>query len=208
MALDGLTEHEAARRLAERPPPRAVATSRSYRSIVVANVFTVLNAILAVAGAVTLALGDWQDALFLGILVANTAIGIGQEARAKRALDRLAALIAPTATVVRDGASRRLHVDEAFGFSTIDARTVATSVLVYVGLYLVWLLERASSLHPRLLGALCGILGIGYAGMLVLPPTRRFFALSAPEPAIVALSVAAIALGSALARVGARRAAS
>jgi len=111
MALDGLTEHEAARRLAERPPPRAVATSRSYRSIAVANVFTVFNAILAVAGVVTIALGDWRDALFLGILVANTAIGIGQEARAKRALDRLAALVAPQATVVRDGAPRRLHVD-------------------------------------------------------------------------------------------------
>jgi len=108
----GLTEREAQRRLAERPPPRAVASSRSYRSIVVANVFTVFNAILAVAGVVTLAFGDWRDALFLGILVANTSIGIGQEVRAKRALDRLAALVAPTATVVRDGEARRLHVDE------------------------------------------------------------------------------------------------
>jgi P-type E1-E2 ATPase len=97
---------------------------------------------------------------------------------------------------------------EAFDFSTRDARTVATSVLVYVGLWLVWLLERASSLHPRLVGALCLLLGVGYVAMLVLPPTRRFFALSAPEPAIVALSAAAIALGSALARMGARRAAS
>ncbi|HEU4703596.1 MAG TPA: HAD-IC family P-type ATPase [Conexibacter sp.] len=97
---------------------------------------------------------------------------------------------------------------EAFDLSTIDARTVATSVLVYVGLYLVWLLERASSLHPRLVGTLCVVLGAGYAAMLLLPPTRRFFALSAPEPAIVALSAAAIALGSALARAGVRRAAS
>ncbi|HEX4807011.1 MAG TPA: HAD-IC family P-type ATPase, partial [Conexibacter sp.] len=112
MADEGLTESEARRRLAERPPARAVATSRSYRSIAVANVFTVFNAILAVAGAVTLLFGDWRDALFLGILVANTAIGIGQEVRAKRALDRLAALVAPTATVVRDGAPRALHVDE------------------------------------------------------------------------------------------------
>ena len=112
MADEGLTESEARRRLAERPPPRAVATSRSYRSIVVGNVFTVFNAILAAAGVVTLAFGNWRDALFLGILVANTAIGIGQEARAKRALDRLAALVAPTATVVRDGRTRRLHVDE------------------------------------------------------------------------------------------------
>jgi cation-transporting ATPase E len=68
--------------------------------------------ILAFFGTVTLIYGDWRDALFLGILVANTAIGIVQEVRAKHALERLAALVAPTATVVRDGRPRRLHVDE------------------------------------------------------------------------------------------------
>nr|MBA2462017.1 hypothetical protein [Actinomycetota bacterium] len=59
-----------------------------------------------------LTFGDWRDALFLFILLANSAIGIGQELRAKRALDRLAALVAPVATVVRDGKERRLAVEE------------------------------------------------------------------------------------------------
>jgi magnesium-transporting ATPase (P-type) len=108
----GLESAEAERRLLERgevePPP----TSRSYASIVRANVFTVFNLILAVFGGLTLAFGDWRDALFLGILVSNSGIGIVQEARAKRALDRLAALVAPTATVVRDGAPRPLGVAE------------------------------------------------------------------------------------------------
>ena len=102
----GLSEAEAARRLPDRPPPAPTGTGRSYRSIVRANVFTIFNLILAVFGAVTLIYGDWRDALFLGILVANTSIGIVQEVRAKRALDRLAALVAPTATVVRDGRPR------------------------------------------------------------------------------------------------------
>ncbi|MGH3104925.1 MAG: HAD-IC family P-type ATPase [Gaiellaceae bacterium] len=88
------------------------ATSRSTASIVRANVLTVFNLILAVAGAVTLAFGDWRDALFLFILLANSAIGIGQELRAKTALDRLAALVTPTATVVRDGRERPLRVEE------------------------------------------------------------------------------------------------
>jgi P-type E1-E2 ATPase len=107
----GLTEAEAARRLAARGPHRPPATSRSYASIVRANVFTIFNLILAVAGAVTIAFGAWQDALFLGILFFNTAIGIVQEVRAKHALDRLAALVAPTATVVRDGAARQVGVE-------------------------------------------------------------------------------------------------
>ena len=108
----GLTEAEAARRLKTRGPLPRPGSSRSYLSIVRANVLTVFNLILAVAGAVTLIYGQWQDALFLGILVLNTAIGIFQEVRAKRALDRLAALVAPTATVVRDGAPRRVGVEE------------------------------------------------------------------------------------------------
>ncbi len=91
------------------PRPR---TSRSDASIVRANVFTIFNLILAVAGGLTLAFGEWQDALFLGVLVANAGIGTVQEVRAKRALDRLTALVAPHATVVRDGAARRLQVEE------------------------------------------------------------------------------------------------
>ena len=110
-AARGLTEGEAARLLREREP-YVQTTSRSYASIVRANVFTVFNLILAVAGAATLAFGEWQDALFLGVLVSNSAIGITQEIRAKRALDRLAALVAPTATVVRDGIVRTVAVDQ------------------------------------------------------------------------------------------------
>jgi cation-transporting P-type ATPase E len=108
----GLTEAEALRRQAERGPQPAPQTGRSYGSILRANVFTVFNLILAVAGAMTLAFGEWQDALFLGVLVGNTAIGTVQEVRAKRALDRLSALVVPHATVVRDGSDRTVAVEE------------------------------------------------------------------------------------------------
>lgn len=99
----GLTAAEAARRLEAQGGPHRDASSRSFRSIVLSNVFTVFNAILLVFGAVTLGFGDWRDALFLSTLIANTGIGIFQETRAKRELDRLALLVAPRATVVRDG---------------------------------------------------------------------------------------------------------
>ena len=77
-----------------------------------ANVLTVFNVILAAFGAITLAFGDWRDALFLGVIVANTTIGVAQEVRAKRALDRLALLVAPRAMVVRDGRAREVAVGE------------------------------------------------------------------------------------------------
>jgi cation-transporting ATPase E len=110
-AVDGLTNEEAARRLAGRGPVERP-SSRSYASIVRANVLTIFNLILAVAGALMLVFGSWQDALFLGVLVANSTIGITQEVRAKRALDRLSALVVPTATVVRDGERRSLAREE------------------------------------------------------------------------------------------------
>jgi P-type E1-E2 ATPase len=77
-----------------------------------ANVLTVFNLILASFGIVTLIFGDPRDALFLGIIVANSSIGITQEVRAKRALDRLALLVAPTATVRRDSRVRSISIEE------------------------------------------------------------------------------------------------
>ncbi len=68
------------------------------------------NVTLVVAGLMTLVFADWRDAVFLAILVLNAGIGIGQEARAKASLDRLAALVAPRATVVRDGRPREVDV--------------------------------------------------------------------------------------------------
>jgi cation-transporting P-type ATPase E len=108
----GLTADEAARRLAQRGPSDKPASSRSYASIVRANVFTVFNLILLFFGVLTLAFGASRDALFLVVLVANAGIGIAQEIRAKHALDRLAALVTPTARVVRDGRPLTIGVDD------------------------------------------------------------------------------------------------
>src|SRR5438477_3005972 len=102
----GLTRAEASRRHATSGAAEPRRSSRSYASIVRANVFTVFNLILLVAGTATLVFGEWQDALFLGVLVSNSGVGTYEEVRAKRALDRLSALVAPTARVVRDGPVR------------------------------------------------------------------------------------------------------
>ena len=110
--LTGLSGEEARRRLAARGDPPRQRSSRSYASIVRANVLTVFNTILAGFGVLTLAFGDWRDALFLGVIVANSGIGITQEVRAKRALDRLSLLVAPRARVLRDAVARTVEVEE------------------------------------------------------------------------------------------------
>jgi cation-transporting ATPase E len=96
--------------------------SRSVAEILRANILTRFNFILGVLVAVIFAVGEPQDALFGFALVANTLIGIGQEVRAKRTLDRLAVLNAPRARVIRDGSRQDIAVAELVGGDLVDLR--------------------------------------------------------------------------------------
>ncbi|MCU1481442.1 MAG: family P-type ATPase [Subtercola sp.] len=107
----GLSAAEVAQRVAEGHDNSYVAaSSRSAWSIVRANLFTLFNGIIAACFLVLLFLGRWQDALFGFSAIANTVIGSVQEFRAKRSLDRLALMHAPTARVMRDGAEANIPV--------------------------------------------------------------------------------------------------
>ena len=87
-------------------------SSRSIVAILRANVFTIFNAILASAVVVVLAVGSWKDAVFGFVLLLNTLTGTIAELRAKRALDNLAVLAAPTAHVIRDGEAKDIEVSQ------------------------------------------------------------------------------------------------
>jgi cation-transporting ATPase E len=97
-------------------------TSRSVAEILRANILTGFNLILGVLLAVILIVGEPQDALFGIVLVANALIGIGQELRAKRTLDRLAVLSAPRVRVVRDGAQSDIATGDLVVDDLVDLR--------------------------------------------------------------------------------------
>ena len=97
-------------------------TSRSVAEILRANILTRFNLLLGVLLAVILVWGEPQDALFGIVLVTNALIGIGQELRAKRTLDRLAVLSAPRVRVIRDGAPRDIAVEELVADDLVDLR--------------------------------------------------------------------------------------
>jgi len=109
--VQGLSSAEAAQRLGELGPAEHD-SSRSLRSIVLANVLTLFNAIILVFFLLILSQGLWADALFGVIAIVNSAIGIRQELKAKETLDNLALLVAPHAEVVRDGDRSELRADE------------------------------------------------------------------------------------------------
>ncbi|MFF4340344.1 HAD-IC family P-type ATPase [Kitasatospora sp. NPDC001540] len=89
-----------------------VRSSRSVREIVRANVFTRFNAIIGVMFGIILVVGPIQDGLFGLVIVANTAIGIVQELRAKKTLDGLALIGEARPQVRRDGAAVQVATGE------------------------------------------------------------------------------------------------
>ncbi len=109
----GLTDADVAARVAEGKtndvPNRA---SRSVGEIVRANVLTRINAILGVLLIIVLATGSLINGLFGILIVANSAIGIIQELRAKKTLDNLAIVSQARPTVRRQSGTRQLPPNE------------------------------------------------------------------------------------------------
>ncbi|MFD5466059.1 HAD-IC family P-type ATPase [Kitasatospora sp. NPDC127059] len=109
----GLTAAEVAERVADgRVNDVPVRSSRSAKEIVRANVFTRFNAIIGIMFGIILIVGPLQDGLFGLVIVANTAIGIIQELRAKKTLDSLALIGEARPQVRRDGAVQQVPVSE------------------------------------------------------------------------------------------------
>ena len=112
---------------------------RTLGQIVRANVFTRVNAIMGTLLALILIAGFPQDALFAGVIVSNSVIGIVQELRARRTLHALELLNAPKAVARRDGTDVELPVsrvvaDDLLVVSTGDQIVVDGCVLRAVGL--------------------------------------------------------------------------
>ncbi|MBQ5735396.1 MAG: cation-translocating P-type ATPase [Lachnospiraceae bacterium] len=77
--------------------------SKTIKEIVLTNVCTYFNFIFAVIAGFLIFVGSFKNISFLPVIIANTAIGIVQEIRAKKTLDKLSLLNEPKAVVVRDG---------------------------------------------------------------------------------------------------------
>jgi cation-transporting ATPase E len=138
----GLTAAEVAERVADGRtndvPPRA---SRSAWEIVRSNVFTRINAILAVLAVIIFSTGHWLDGMFAGLIVANSVVGIVQEIRAKRTLDRLAIVGQAHPQVRREGTTTSLPpheivLDDVIELGPGDQAVVDGEVLTAEGLEL------------------------------------------------------------------------
>ncbi len=108
-----LSEEEAKRLAAEGKanvsPSKA---SKSVKQIWLSNLFTFYNMLNLVLAVLVITTGSYRNMLFMGIVISNFLIGTIQELRAKKTVDSLAVLTAPTAKVIRDGKEVVLPCEE------------------------------------------------------------------------------------------------
>src|SRR6478736_4195283 len=123
-AARGLTSAEVAERVA-RGDVNTIQTAptRTTAQIVRANVFTPVNLIIGILAALVILAGSPKNALFAGVIVANSVIGVVQELRAKRTLDALRVVSAPKVHVRRDGATVELDVGDLVLDDVVELRT-------------------------------------------------------------------------------------
>ncbi|MBP3855033.1 MAG: HAD-IC family P-type ATPase [Ruminiclostridium sp.] len=100
----GLTLEEAAQRTAEgRVNGTGEIKTKSIAQIIRDNTLTFFNFLNIVLAVLVLIFGEIKNAMFIGVIFCNTGIGIFQEIRAKRTIDRLTLISAPKAHVIRSG---------------------------------------------------------------------------------------------------------
>ena len=87
--------------------------SKTTKEIIISNVFTYFNLIFLVIAVLLLLVGAFRDLTFLPVIICNTLIGIIQEIRSKKVLDKLSVLNAPKATVVREGKLQTIPAEKA-----------------------------------------------------------------------------------------------
>jgi len=77
--------------------------TKSDRQIIRENLLTYFNLIFIVLAAALILVGDWKDMTFLAIVAANAVIGIVQQIRSKRTIEKLSLLSAAKVRAIRDG---------------------------------------------------------------------------------------------------------
>lgn len=87
-------------------------TSKSLASIFIKNVFTFFNMTCLIVACALIVVGAYSDLLFMVIVILNTIIGIVQETKAKRIIDKLSLTNSNFTKVVRDGEEEEIYKTE------------------------------------------------------------------------------------------------
>ena len=111
--IGGLTDKEVEERIKEGKVnyiPKA--PSRTFWQIIRANLFTSFNAVNFILATIVILAGSPKNAIFAGVIIVNTLIGIAQEIRAKSILEKLSVISMAKTKVVRNGKIKEISIEE------------------------------------------------------------------------------------------------
>ena len=111
--MTGLTDEQVNERIAEgKVNADENPNTRTYKQIIKENTLTFFNFLNIVLLVLVLLVGSYKNAFFVCIIVINTLIGIAQEIRAKKTIDKLAILTARKSVVIREGQKWTVPTEE------------------------------------------------------------------------------------------------
>ncbi|MBR3169026.1 HAD-IC family P-type ATPase, partial [Candidatus Saccharibacteria bacterium] len=109
----GLSSDEVARRIKAGQANISVkAPFKTTRQIIFDNTFTYFNAVFAGLAIILLLVGDIRSLTFVPVILANTLIGVIQEMRSKKTLEKLTITSAREASAIRNGTEQKIPVHE------------------------------------------------------------------------------------------------
>ena len=111
--MTGLTEEQVKERIeAGQTNADENPNTRTYKQIVKENTLTFFNFLNLVLLVLVLMVGSFKNAFFVCFIIINTLIGIAQEIRAKKTIDKLAILTAKKSIVLREGKKWTVPTEE------------------------------------------------------------------------------------------------
>ena len=133
--MTGLTNEQVQERIAEgKVNANENPNTRTYKQIILENTLTFFNFLNLVLLVMVLFVRSYKNSMFMGIILINTVIGIVQEIRAKKTIDKLAILTESKTVVLRDGkkwsiSTEKLVLDDLIFLKTGDQVPADVKVL-------------------------------------------------------------------------------
>lgn len=110
---DGLSQAQVDQRIAEKLVNKQKnKATKSYFQIILGNLLSFFNILCFFVFFCLISVGSWPNCFFMVIVTANIAIGIVQEIRAKKTIEKINIVTSPTAKVIRDATEFSIPVDE------------------------------------------------------------------------------------------------
>ena len=111
--MTGLTNEEVQERIAQgQVNNNENPNTRTYKQIILENTLTFFNFLNLVLLVLVLLVGSYKNSMFVGIIFINTVIGIIQEIRAKKTIDKLAILTESKTVVLREGKKWKISTEK------------------------------------------------------------------------------------------------